>query len=212
MAEPKQPGAWKWIGGLVALGLAYGVGYDGGYSEGRKTTVVDSAGVGAAPVAEPSSSAPAAQVADAAQAGSTVLAASDAIDTQGANDAYSATFLREAQPNDSGGELVAYEARPPTSSAIIEKEPGDVVRAPGYGPIVPDEPAAQVATESPVASEQVATITPRSIQPTYGCTENGSCYGDVSSATGRAKTVAVQGYFRRDGTYVRGHYRSAPRR
>lgn len=137
MAEPKQPGAWKWIGGLVALGLAYGVGYDGGYSEGRKTTVVDSAGVGAAPVAEPSSSAPAAQVADAAQAGSTVLAASDAIDTQGANDAYSATFLREAQPNDSGGELVAYEARPRRHQQSSRRSPATLFARRGTGRLYP---------------------------------------------------------------------------
>ncbi|MEY3623606.1 MAG: hypothetical protein RLZZ407_1165 [Pseudomonadota bacterium] len=42
------------------------------------------------------------------------------------------------------------------------------------------------------------------------CAENGSCYGDVSTTTGRAKTVPVQGYYRKDGTYVRGHYRSKP--
>ena len=40
------------------------------------------------------------------------------------------------------------------------------------------------------------------------CAENGSCYGDISSITGRPKTVRVKGYYRRDGTYVRGHYRS----
>lgn len=40
------------------------------------------------------------------------------------------------------------------------------------------------------------------------CAENGSCYGDISSATGRPKTTHVNGYYRRDGTYVRGHYRS----
>ena len=44
------------------------------------------------------------------------------------------------------------------------------------------------------------------------CVENGSCYGDISAATGRPKTVYVGGYYRRDGTYVRGHYRSRPRR
>jgi len=44
------------------------------------------------------------------------------------------------------------------------------------------------------------------------CAENGSCYGDISEATGRGKTVSVSGYTRADGTYVRGHYRSAPRR
>ena len=41
-----------------------------------------------------------------------------------------------------------------------------------------------------------------------GCAENGSCYGDISRRTGRPKTVRVKGYYRRDGTYVRGHYRS----
>ena len=46
----------------------------------------------------------------------------------------------------------------------------------------------------------------------YGgsCAENGSCYGDTSVLTGRSKDVHVQGYYRKDGTYVRGHYRSSP--
>lgn len=46
-------------------------------------------------------------------------------------------------------------------------------------------------------------------RPTTGaCAENGSCYGDISSLTGRPKTVAVGGYYRKNGTYVRGYYRS----
>lgn len=47
-------------------------------------------------------------------------------------------------------------------------------------------------------------------QPSVGaaCAENGSCYGDISNITGQPKTTAVQGYYRKDGTYVRGHYRS----
>ncbi len=40
------------------------------------------------------------------------------------------------------------------------------------------------------------------------CAENGSCYGDISDVTGLPKTTHVNGYYRRDGTYVRGHYRS----
>jgi hypothetical protein len=50
--------------------------------------------------------------------------------------------------------------------------------------------------------------------PTYtgstapGCSESGSCYGDISSATGLPKTTYVPGYTRRDGTYVRSYYRS----
>jgi hypothetical protein len=44
--------------------------------------------------------------------------------------------------------------------------------------------------------------------PRVGCAENGTCYGDVSSTTGLPKTTYVHGYTRRDGTYVRSHYRS----
>lgn len=46
---------------------------------------------------------------------------------------------------------------------------------------------------------------------TPACAENGSCYGDISENTGRPKTIHVEGYYRKDGTYVRGHYRSKPR-
>jgi micrococcal nuclease len=42
--------------------------------------------------------------------------------------------------------------------------------------------------------------------------ENGSSYGEISQRTGRPKTVYVQSYVRRDGTYVRSHFRSSPRR
>ena len=59
------------------------------------------------------------------------------------------------------------------------------------------------------ASEKAAAPSPTT-SPL--CAENGSCYGDISSATGNPKTVPVKGYFRKDGTYVRGHYRSRPRR
>lgn len=44
------------------------------------------------------------------------------------------------------------------------------------------------------------------------CAENGSCFGDISNINGMPKTTHVNGYFRRDGTYVRGHYRSSGRR
>ena len=33
-------------------------------------------------------------------------------------------------------------------------------------------------------------------------------YGVISRITGRSKTIAVSGYIRRNGTYVRPHYRS----
>ncbi|MGH7133300.1 MAG: hypothetical protein ACREJO_15310 [Phycisphaerales bacterium] len=44
-----------------------------------------------------------------------------------------------------------------------------------------------------------------------GTAENGSYYGQPND-NGVPKTVYVNGYYHRDGTYVRGHYRSAPDR
>ena len=64
---------------------------------------------------------------------------------------------------------------------------------------------------SKLTSEQQAKISKGSserVSAPIGCAENGSCYGDISSITGRPKTISVGGYYRRDGTYVRGHYRS----
>lgn len=40
--------------------------------------------------------------------------------------------------------------------------------------------------------------------------ENGSYYGELSAETGRPKVVFVNGYYRKDGTYVQAHYRSLP--
>ena len=48
----------------------------------------------------------------------------------------------------------------------------------------------------------------RTYNSSLGVAENGSYYGQTSTITGKPKTVYVNGYYRRDGTYVRGHYRS----
>ena len=82
----------------------------------------------------------------------------------------------------------------PTASFSVVPGTGTTVRLPSSG---------QVA-RVPTAFTPSA---PASI-PNAGCAENGSCYGDISAATGRPKTVQVNGYFRKDGTYVRGHVRS----
>jgi|LQAB01.1.fsa_nt_gi hypothetical protein len=37
-------------------------------------------------------------------------------------------------------------------------------------------------------------------------------FGDFFSKTSRPKTVKVKSYTRKDGTFVRSHYRSSPRR
>ncbi len=55
------------------------------------------------------------------------------------------------------------------------------------------------------ASEEITTFSGP------GIAENGSYYGETSALTGRPKTIPVKGYYRKDGTYVRGHYRSKPR-
>lgn len=80
------------------------------------------------------------------------------------------------------------EDRPSDSSSTIY-EPGQNLPAPRQA----YSPSTQVPNRSSVA-------------------ENGSYYGEISERTGRPKTIHVQGYTRRDGTYVRGHYRSSRRR
>lgn len=68
------------------------------------------------------------------------------------------------------------------------------------------------ATSSPktILNTIQSTNESTSIRTTY--IPASSCYGEISEKTGRPKTVAVKGYTRKDGTYVKPHYRSAPRR
>ena len=72
---------------------------------------------------------------------------------------------------------------------------------------VPVQPSA-VQTTAPTWQPVVAPP-PSSVR---GCSESGSCYGDISTLTGQPKTTYVRGYFRRNGTYVRSYYRSTERR
>lgn len=37
---------------------------------------------------------------------------------------------------------------------------------------------------------------------------NDSYYGEISERTHRPKTENIDGYYRQDGSYVKGHYRS----
>jgi hypothetical protein len=60
-------------------------------------------------------------------------------------------------------------------------------------------------------NKQSSGSNPKYVPPSIGCAENGSCYGDTSVINGLPKTTHVDGYFRKDGTYVRGHYRSKGR-
>jgi hypothetical protein len=84
---------------------------------------------------------------------------------------------------------------------------------------VRDEAITQNATQIPHGDifDQVAAQAPGKNLPTVSSpvqatpalvAENGSYYGEISDKTGLPRTTAVQGYYRKDGTYVRGYYRS----
>jgi hypothetical protein len=101
----------------------------------------------------------------------------------------------------------------------------DVACKPTPAEVTQSEQAAPYATPTPVTRSRTAAPEPFVVPPTSTSNsntttpayappvaENGSYYGEVSPETGRPKTVHVEGYYRSDGTYVRGHYRSAPRK
>ena len=73
-----------------------------------------------------------------------------------------------------------------------------------YGPC-------SVCNPPPPVSGQTAQAAPQSGTTADGkplVAENGSRYGEISPATGKPKTTYVRGYTRKDGTQVRGYYRS----
>jgi hypothetical protein len=72
-----------------------------------------------------------------------------------------------------------------------------------------DEPAARDATSPAMSSSGLPTAGGYQAGAAAAC--GGSHYGATSCDTGRPKTVAVKSYTRKDGTFVRSHYRSAPR-
>jgi hypothetical protein len=74
----------------------------------------------------------------------------------------------------------------------------------------PSASTALVSVKSPPQSGVPNTAASSRTDPaaSLACAENGSCYGDISERTGKPKTVSVHGYYRADGTYVRGYYRS----
>jgi tetratricopeptide (TPR) repeat protein len=62
--------------------------------------------------------------------------------------------------------------------------------------------------EIEVANPELARARPPASEPSVTTTD----LPDVTTTNGRPKTVQVDGYYRKDGTYVRPHRRSAPRR
>lgn len=63
------------------------------------------------------------------------------------------------------------------------------------------------STDTGVSSYR-GTASYNSINGHPAVAENGSYYGQTSTATGNPKTTYVHSYTRGDGTYVRAHYRS----
>lgn len=81
----------------------------------------------------------------------------------------------------------------------------DVAIKSGYTPCSVCTPPTASAIDPPGQRAPPSTTT-STTQPSVA--ENGSHYGQISENTGKPKTTYVNGYYRKDGTYVRGHYRS----
>jgi len=90
----------------------------------------------------------------------------------------------------------------PAPSAVTKVEKSDTASTNAQGAVF-------VAPTVQAKSKNEVYLPPPVYVPPYGaCAENGSCYGDTSTVNGMPKTVSVNGYYRKDGTYVRGYYRS----
>lgn len=120
----------------------------------------------------------------------------------------------------------------PTQQNTLAQSPAQPTGAYGQGEYAEAATVPQANTAPAWGQQQASAVQGQPSQPTYQpsyqptyqptyrptysppgaygrpCAENGSCYGDISALTGRPKTVAVRGYYRKNGTYVRGHYRS----
>ena len=108
--------------------------------------------------------------------------------------------------------LVGCVSSPQVTSAPASyyEAPAAVTAAnPYYVPVF--VPGVITAPQSVYGSTAVTSYEPVVLPaPVYGAVaENGSYYGQPN-VNGVPKTVAVGGYYRKDGTYVRGHYRSSP--
>jgi hypothetical protein len=68
----------------------------------------------------------------------------------------------------------------------------------------PTAPATVTSTDPIPSSELAGLIRDFKGRLVPYVAENGSYYGEISENTGRPKTVLVHGYYRKDGTYVRG--------
>lgn len=216
--QPSSGGGGKWA--LVAVGLliAYSAGYSSGsgeqptaYDSSAPAYSADSTAFTAATAVEPAAATEDAAVDDAESSDAPVEDAEDYADAEYYGDSEDEGVAVAAVTDANGASDIIANDRAFASPA----SPGDTgtySQAAAATAV-----AASTSTVRPSSQYQPPTsytYTPPATtsRPVAGCAENGSCYGDISAATGRPKTVAVSGYFRKDGTYVRSHYRSKPRR
>jgi hypothetical protein len=103
--------------------------------------------------------------------------------------------------------------RSPTSS---EMQAGDRYLHPQREESVTWEPPASTGSvsrrlsEAPSQKGEEVWEPPSSYPPPVA--ENGDIRGADNDGNGRPEPIYVRGYYKKDGTYVRGHYRARPRR
>jgi hypothetical protein len=109
--------------------------------------------------------------------------------------------------------------RAPAGAVVARGDEGGVARRGGTGtaarrpsaPSVPSRRARRGCGQPLVRMDPTLTIAlPLPSPGAPPVAENGTCFGQVSRETGRPMTIHIRGYYRRNGTYVRGHYRSPP--
>ena len=225
MEQPtKSGGVWKWVAGAFALVISYGAGFEAGRDESRTTSgqteeVASFVEATSAPILAEAEPADPALLPSATPAKPETALPTDEVDGRNSEAAGFATgSLHASETSTSSTELTPAILAAATQAAL-DDDGEDEPSAPSLETALSSVPSVDTASSpNPVGddstSSSVAYSAPIALpsRSTGGCAENGSCYGDVSSATGRAKTISVGGYYRRDGTYVRGHYRSSARR
>lgn len=106
-------------------------------------------------------------------------------------------------------EAVAAPSATGTTPYLLSPIPGGSIGSASLPtPLTPTERMERMVAEA--ARLRAAAAGTSAVQPIVA--ENGSYKGEISKETGRPKEVLVKGYYRKDGTYVQGHYRSAPKK
>lgn len=205
--EQKQGSGWKWIAGGLALIVTYQLGYE----SGSKGTLAAQPSFANSSYATPLPDVTAVDALTPTSSPTMAEALSNLTSDPSEETTTNTTEVGET-PAPSGEPWKGYRSDPIVIAANDDEASDDGEDVDELADSLALAPTpAPTATAAPAApSTPLSTYVPPK-PVSYGCAENGSCYGDISATTGRPKTVAVRGYYRKDGTYVRGHYRSRSR-